>query len=90
MRTLTLALSHLMGEGMAMVRHRLTVVCPANSVAGFSVRRQMEERDSPSPVGRRERAHAKRRVRVQARSSHCFAPSIRLSVSAPVAAVALQ
>jgi hypothetical protein len=26
-----------MGEGMAIVRHRLTVGCPANAVAGYSL-----------------------------------------------------
>jgi hypothetical protein len=72
MRTLTLALSHPMGEGMAIVRHRLTVGCPANAVAGFSVRRRMT-----LPL-LEERAGV--------RSSHCFAPSIPLSISAPVAA----
>ena len=41
MRPLTLALSHPMGEGMAIVRHPLTVCCPANAVAGYSVRRRM-------------------------------------------------
>jgi hypothetical protein len=33
--TLALALSHRMGEGMAMVCHGLAVGCPAYAVAGF-------------------------------------------------------
>jgi hypothetical protein len=35
MLALTLALSHRMGEGMALVRQRLRVGCPASAVAGF-------------------------------------------------------
>jgi hypothetical protein len=38
---LTLTLSHRMGEGMAIARHRLAGGCPASAVAGFSVRRRM-------------------------------------------------
>jgi len=39
--TLTLALSHRMGEGMGVARHRLADGCPASAVAGFLVRRRM-------------------------------------------------
>jgi len=41
MMTLTLALSHRMGEGMGIGSLGLADGCPAGAVAGFSVRRRM-------------------------------------------------
>jgi hypothetical protein len=60
------------GEGTAIGCRRLAVGCLTSAVAGFSVRRR-----KILPL-LEERAGV--------RSSHCFAPAIPLSISAPVAA----
>jgi len=65
MLALTLALSHRMGEGMAIVRHRLKVRFPTNAVARFSPRRRIVLSLPCPPQARRRRMEEKGRGEVE-------------------------